>query len=86
VSRGAEDAKDAVSDAGDKLKNAGSNAGDDSEGQLKKAQKNVSRAAEDAKDNVQVRGLAGMTNCCAISCSMVVLLDLLSLRLQHRLH
>jgi uncharacterized protein YjbJ (UPF0337 family) len=56
VSRGAEDAKDAVSDAGDKLKNAGSSASDDSEGQLKKAQKNVSRAAEDAKDNVQVRG------------------------------
>jgi uncharacterized protein YjbJ (UPF0337 family) len=71
VSRGAEDAKDAVSDTGDKLKNAASGAGDDSEGQLKKAQKNVSRAAEDAKDNVQVRKgavvwqeVAGCCCCC----------------------
>jgi hypothetical protein len=57
VSRGAEDAKDAVSDAGDRLKGAGKDASDDSEGQLKKAQKNVDRAAEDVKDNVAVRGL-----------------------------
>lgn len=55
VSRGAEDAKDAVSDTGDRIKNAASGAADDSEGALKKAQKNVNRAAEDAKENVQAR-------------------------------
>jgi hypothetical protein len=41
-SRGADDAKDAISDAGDKLKNRADSAADESEGVLKKAQKNVS--------------------------------------------
>lgn len=54
MSRGAEDVRDAAADTGDKLKNRTDNAGDDAEGALKKAQRNVSRAAEDAKDNVQV--------------------------------
>lgn len=54
MSRGAEDAKDAVTDAGDKMKSRSDSATDDSEGMLKKAGKNVNRAAEDAKDAVQV--------------------------------
>lgn len=54
MQRGAEDAKDAVSDAGDKLKSKSDSAADDSEGLLKKAQKNINRAAEDVKDGVQV--------------------------------
>lgn len=54
VQRGAEDAKDAVSDAGDKMKSKSDSAADDSEGMLKKAQKNVNRAAEDVKDGVKV--------------------------------
>lgn len=40
-SRGADDAKDAIGDAGDKLKNRADSAADESEGLLKKAQKNV---------------------------------------------
>lgn len=54
MQRGAEDAKDSVSKAGSKLESKSDRAADESEGLLKKAGKNINRAAGDAKDAVTV--------------------------------